>query len=71
MPTITGLTAVQRDIADRLWSLDTTAEINDYIHSLPRSLKREAWVVMQMIIWAELDQVMEITDEVQDYLHSR
>lgn len=71
MPTINGLTELQRDIADRLWSLDTTAEINDYISTLPRSLKREAWVVMNMIIAAELDQVMEITDEVQDYLHSR
>ena len=71
MPTITGLTELQRDIADRLWALDTTAEITAYIHSLPKSLKREAWVVMQMIIWAELDSYMEITDEVHDYLHSR
>jgi len=71
MITIAGLTDVQRDIADRLWSLDTTAEITDYIQTLPRSLRREAWVVQQMIIAAELDQVLEITDEVHDYLHSR
>lgn len=71
MITITGLTDLQRDIADRLWSLDSTAEINDYIHSLPRSLKREAWVVQQMIIWAELDSYMEVADEVRDYLSGR
>ena len=71
MITISGLTDVQRRIADRLWSLDTTAEITDYIQTLPRSLRREAWVVQQMIIAAELDQVLEITDEVEHYLRGR
>jgi len=71
MITIEGLTELQRDIADRLWALDTTAEITDYISTLPRSLKREAWVVQQMIIAAELDQVLEITDEVEHYLRGR
>ena len=71
MITIEGLTELQRDIADRLWALDTTAEITDYISTLPRSLKREAWVVQQMIIAAELDQIMEITDEVEHYLRGR
>jgi hypothetical protein len=69
--TITGLTELQRDIADRLWALDTTAEINDYVAGLPQSLQCQAWVVMTMIIAAELDSYMEITDEVSDYLHSR
>jgi len=68
MITISGLTELQRDIADRLWAMDTTAEINDYIHSLPRSLKREAWVVQQMIIAAELDQVMEVEDATEDLI---
>ena len=71
MITITGLTDVQRDIADRLWAMDTQEDIQAYISTLPRSLKKEAWVVMQMIIAQELDQVMEITDEVRDYLSSR
>jgi len=68
MITISGLTELQRDIADRLWAMDTTAEINDYIHSLPRSLKREAWVVQQMIIAAELDQIMEVEDATEDLI---
>ena len=68
MITISGLTELQRDIADRLWAMDTTAEINDYIHSLPRSLKREAWVVMQMIIAAELDAYMEVEDATEDLI---
>lgn len=69
--TITGLSQLQRDIADRLWQLDTTEDIEQYIETLPRSLKREAWVVMNMIIAAELDSYMEVTDEVRDYLCSR
>lgn len=70
MPTITGLTELQRDIADRLWALDTTEDINDYIHSLPKSLRREAWVVMQMIIWAELDDIKDIRDDTQALIRS-
>lgn len=69
--TITGLSQLQRDIADRLWQLDTQEDIEQYIETLPRSLRREAWVVMTMIIWAELDSYMEVTDAVRDYLHSR
>jgi len=71
MITITGLTELQRDIADRLWALDTTEAVEQYISTLPKSLRRQAWVVQQMIIAAELDSYMEITDEVHDYLHSR
>jgi len=71
MITITGLTELQRDIADRLWSLDTTEAVEQYISTLPKSLRRQAWVVQQMIIAAELDSYMEITDELHDYLHSR
>jgi hypothetical protein len=68
MITIEGLTELQRDIADRLWALDTTAEINDYVAGLPRSLKREAWVVMTMIIAAELDAYMEVEDATEDLI---
>jgi len=68
MITITGLTELQRDIADRLWAMDTTADIEQYIHSLPRSLRREAWVVMTMIIAAELDSYMEVDDATEDLI---
>lgn len=70
MATITGLTELQRDIADRLWALDTTEAVEAYIATLPKSLKREAWVVMNMIIWAELDDIEDITDATQDLIRS-
>lgn len=71
MITIQGLTPLQQMIADQLWSLDTRSEVDQYIRSMPQSMQAKARVVEQMIIAAELDQVMEITDEVRDYLSSR
>ena len=68
---IQGFTPLQRDLADRIWSMDTEREVTEFVGTLPKSLKREAWVVMQMIIAAELDTYMEVTDEVQSYLSSR
>ena len=67
---IQGFSPLQRDLADRIWSLDTQAELEQFVSGLPRSLKREAYVVMQMIIAQELDNVMEVTDEVSAYCRS-
>ena len=67
---IHGFTRLQRDLADRIWSMDTQAEIAEFVSTLPRNLKREAWVVMQMIIAAELDNYMEISTDVKDYCRS-
>ena len=68
---IQGFSALQRELADRIWSLDTQDQIAEFVGTLPKNLKREAWVVMQMIIAAELDTYMEVTDEVHSYLSSR
>ena len=67
---IEGFSPLQKDLADRIWSLDTQAELEQFVSTLPRSLKREAYVVMQMIIAEELDNVMEVTDEVSAYCRS-
>ena len=68
---IQGLSPLQRDLADRIWSMDTEDQVQEFVGTLPRSLKREAWVVMQMIIAGELDSYMEVSDEVGAYLRSR
>ena len=67
---IRGFTPLQRDLADRIWSMDTEAEIQEFVNAMPRNLKREAWVVMQMIIASELDNQMEITEDVKNYISS-
>ena len=68
---IQGFSALQRELADRIWSLDTQGQVEEFVGTLPKSLRREAWVVMQMIIAAELDTYMEVSDEVHSYLSSR
>ena len=68
---IQGFSALQRELADRIWGLDTQGQVEEFVGTLPKSLRREAWVVQQMIIAAELDTYMEVTDEVHSYLSSR
>jgi len=67
---IEGFTDVQRDLADRLWSMDTEREAREFMQSLPRSLKREAALVASMIIAHELDNYMEVSDEVKSLCSS-
>lgn len=67
---IQGFTPLQKDLADRIWQLDTELEVSAFIMSLPKNLKREAYVVMHMIIASELDTVMEVTDDVKNYIRS-
>ncbi len=67
---IQGFSDLQQELADRIWSLDTQHQVQEFVSGLPRNLKREAWVVMNMIIWAELDTYMEVRDEVSHYCRS-
>lgn len=67
---IQGFTELQKDLADRLWSLDTEAEIQEFVQALPGGLRREAWIVQQMITAAELDNYEEVSDAVKDYCRS-
>jgi hypothetical protein len=71
MITIQGLSPLQREIADRIWAMDSQLEVEHYIQSMPRRMRRQAWTVLMMIIAAELDNYMEVSDEVRDYLGAR
>jgi hypothetical protein len=67
---IEGLTELQRDLADRLWSMDTEEEVQAFISGLPQSLKREAYCVATMLIAHELDSVEAVSPDLQRYLRS-
>ena len=71
MITIQGFTGLQREIADRIWSMDTEQQVQDYIQGMPRKMQTQARIVLAMIIAHELDSHMEVSDEVQEYLRSR
>jgi len=65
---IEGFTQLQRDLADRLWEMDSEREAREFVDGLPKSLKREAWVVIMMIMSHELDSLLTVSEEVQEYL---
>lgn len=70
MITIQGFSALQKDLADQIWGMDTQEEISQFVNGLPRNLKREAWVVMQMIIATELDSYQDVDPTLTEYLRS-
>lgn len=71
MITLEGLSPQQREIADRLWAMDSQHEVEHYILSMPKRRRTQAWIVLNMIIAAELDSYMEVSDAVRDLLCSR
>jgi hypothetical protein len=67
---IEGFTQLQRDLADRLWAMDTEREAREFVDGLPKRLKQEAWVVITMIMAHELDDVDVVSPDLQQYLRS-
>ena len=68
---IQGLTAEDCAICDLLWRCDSDFEVNNLIAMMPAAMGDRALVLRDMIIAAELDTVMEVSDEVHSYLSSR
>ena len=58
-PIIEGLTKRQKVIAEVLWELDSPADVNEFIMTLPKGQQREARTVLNLMIWAMLDTVQE------------
>jgi hypothetical protein len=53
---IPGFSPIQRELADRIWSMDTKEQMQQFFDSLPRRLQAEAHVVFHMIVLACIDQ---------------
>lgn len=53
---IQGLTPMQKELCDKIWSMDSQDEIIAWINTLPRSVAFQAYVMMQMIIQSALDE---------------
>ena len=54
-----GLSPLQQELAQRMWQMDTMEDIMAWIQLMPRSVALQAYIVMQMIIAAEIDRVAE------------
>ena len=67
---IDGLSPLHQELADRLWQIDDWQEIRAWVAAMPRSVAQQAWVVIQMMLSAELDHMdlgdMEAAREVID-----
>ena len=56
---LTGLSPLQKELAERIWQMDSMEQIVAWIQTMPRSVALQAYVVMQMIIAAEIDRAAE------------
>lgn len=56
--TVEGFTPLERELADRMWALESPEEVAAFILSLPRSLRAAALTVREMLVVAYIDSVV-------------
>jgi hypothetical protein len=62
-----GLTPLQVQIADLIWNCSSQDDVDLLIKSMPtEEYRRIATVMMEMIVWAAIDEAMDDPD-CQDY----
>jgi hypothetical protein len=54
-----GLSPLQQELAERMWNMESMDEIVAWVQMMPRSVALQAYIVMQMIIAAEIDRQAE------------
>ena len=64
MNSLEGLTPRQKAIADLLWNTTTLEEVN----ALERTLGKDVVLVKELIIAESLDEYMEVSPFVQNFL---
>ena len=52
---IPGLSARQIDLANRIWSMESTEEVLAFFDTLPQRARIDAYIVYTMILWAWQD----------------
>jgi hypothetical protein len=56
MITVEGFSPLQRELADKMWALDSFEDLEDFILSLPRNLRRTAITVRDMLVLVNIDE---------------
>jgi vacuolar-type H+-ATPase subunit I/STV1 len=69
MITVEGLSKRQRVFADIIWGLNSQAQVDAFIQTLPKAQKLEAEAVVEMLILAVIDEVDTIDEEVVEMLN--
>lgn len=65
---IDGLSQRQRAIADVLWMINGRDQVDLFLKSLEKDTRRDAEVVIEMMIASLMDEISEIEPEVKDLL---
>ena len=65
---IDGLSQRQRAIADVLWMINGRDQVDLFLKSLEKDTRRDAEVVIEMMIASLMDEITEIEPEVKDLL---
>ena len=55
-PTLEGLTPLQQEILEKIWSMDSQAEVIAWFDTLPRSLKQMAHAMLMMVVIEMIDE---------------
>ena len=61
--TITGLTPLQRDLADQIWACEGTDDVAEFIDALPQRFRAQAQLVHELMIAAVWDNVVKTQQE--------
>jgi len=59
---IQGFSSKQRALADIMWTMDSRAKVNSFIGTLMPRDRRDAEVVLEMIILAFTDQIDSVDE---------
>lgn len=53
---IEGLTPLQIEILDRIWSMDSQAEVMAWFDTLPRNLRQTAHAMLMLVVIEMIDE---------------
>ena len=53
---IDGLTPLQMEILERIWSMDSQAEVMTWFDTLPRNLRQTAHAMLMMVVIEMIDE---------------
>ena len=67
--TLEGLTLQQHQIADLLWSCESSEDVQRLIGNLPQAYKQDAVVIHELMIAAVFDQYTEVDSYVKDCIN--
>jgi hypothetical protein len=56
---ITGLSAQQKQLADKIWACDSEEDVAEFIGNLPKRLRGQARFVRELMIAAVWDNVVQ------------